>query len=155
MIHFVSQLIINNPENLIIAKPAALRPVIDALVERSQQRYKGDMWFAWAMDLPRRPRKTGYRSGSAHFHGHCQTIAEDTGNDFEDVKMYLKRRAIRRGYPMQMGKDGKIRYSLVDGLPLPQSEADASIEQENMLIEEAHQLGAELEVRLIEYEEGK
>jgi hypothetical protein len=68
----------------------------------------------------------------------------------EDVKMFLKRRAMRRGYPAQTTKDGKLRYSLVDKLPLPQSEADASVEQENWLIEEAHQLAAEEGVTLAE-----
>lgn len=140
--------------NLCLCKPADLNLLValNAAVERAMARHNG--YIGIETYEPFRPRRTGYRSGSAHFHGHCQSISDDTGNDFEDVKLYLKRRAMRRGYPAQTTKDGKIRYSLVDGLPLPQSEAKASIEQENMLIEEAHQLGAELGVTLIEYEEG-
>jgi len=126
-------------------------PALYDLLERCKSKCNG--YVALRLDTPHRPRRTGYRSGSAHFHGHCQTISEDTGNDFEDVKMALKRRAIRRGYPAQRKKDGSIRYSLIDGQPLPQSESEASIEQENMLIEEAHQLAAELDIRLVEYEE--
>ena len=132
---------------LCLVKPQALQPAIHALLEKCEALCGG--YITIRLDSPHRPRSTGPRSASAHFHGHCQTIAEDTGGDFEDVKLAIKRRAMRRGYPVRM-KNGKVVYSLVDGLPLPQSEADASVEQENMLIEEAHQTAAEMEIILVE-----
>jgi uncharacterized protein (DUF342 family) len=73
-------------------------------------------------------------------------ICNETGNDFGDVKLYVKRAAMRRGYPPKTDERGNVVYSLLDKEPLPQSEADATQEQENMLIEEAHQLAAELGV---------
>jgi len=142
---------VDNGAELHAEIPQAFRVAVQMMQERCRQHKNG--YIKLVLDVPFRPRRTGPHSGSAHFHGHCQTICADTGNDFEDVKMALKRRAMRRGYPAQTKGDGSIRYSLVDGLPLPQSERDASIEQENMLIEEAHQLAAELDIRLVEYEE--
>jgi len=116
------------------------------------QRVKGAVWELTAGKWYKK-RTTGYRSQSAHFHGHCQTICEDTGNDMNDVKLFLKRRAVRRGYPLQKTETGDIRLSIVDGEPLPQSESEADTIQEGYLIEEAHQLAAEYSVFLIEYDD--
>lgn len=99
---------------------------------------------------PKARRSTGKHSQNTHFHGHVQEIAQWTGNDFDDVKDYLKRRAIRQGYPIMMDDKGEVTVSMVDGEPLPIHERDASTEDAAILIEEAHILAAELGVTLTE-----
>jgi hypothetical protein len=99
---------------------------------------------------PKRRRSTGKHSQNSHFHGHVQEIAQATGNDFDDVKLYLKRRAIRQGYPIMMDDKGEVTCSLVDGDPLPAHERDASSEEAALLIDEAHILAAELGIVLTE-----
>lgn len=99
---------------------------------------------------PVKPKSTGAHSQNAHFNGHVAQIAEETGNDFADVKMYIKKQAMRRGYPPMFSEDGDIVFSMNDGEPIPQSEKDATSDQANMLIEEAHVLAAELGILLKE-----
>ncbi len=91
---------------------------------------------------PKKPRTTGAGSQSAHFHGHCMSIAIGTGNSFDDVKMALKIIAMDEGYP------GKV----VGTVKIPQSEADASTSDEHILIEVAHRVAAEEGIKLIETE---
>ena len=49
-------------------------------------------------EVPKR-RSTGPLSQNHHFNGHCAQVARETGNDFEDVKLGIKARAIKRGFP--------------------------------------------------------
>jgi len=100
-------------------------------------------------DLPKRPRTTGSGSQSAHFHGHVQTIAMSTGQPAEDVKKWVKQKAIDRGYPMLKDSEGNPILDIW-GFYQGISEADASVEDEIALIETAHQLAAELNITLIE-----
>lgn len=112
----------------------------------------GKYWCV-SVSKPRKPRTTGWRSQNAHYFGHIQTLCEATGNEVADVNLYLKRRAVRRGYPLQRKPNGDIRLSLADGQPLPQSESEADTVEESYLIAEVHQLAAELDVQLVEYED--
>lgn len=95
-------------------------------------------------------RTTGPFSQSHHFNGHVQQICNDTGNDFNDVKLYVKRRAFKRGLRFATKDNGEVLYSLIDLEPLPISETKMTTEQCAMCIEETHELAAELGIRLIE-----
>jgi len=95
-------------------------------------------------------RSTGPFSQSHHLNGHIQQICNDTGNDFDDVKLYVKRRAFKRGLPFATKPNGDILYSLADLEPLPISETQMTTEQCSWCIEETHELAAELGIRLIE-----
>ena len=95
------------------------------------------------VDRPRKPRTTGYRSQSAHFNGHCQQLANETGDYFDDMKMNLKRKAISKGYPTRTNSFGDL---------VPISEADASTVECAMLIDTAHEIASFLNVKLKEYE---
>lgn len=90
---------------------------------------------------PRKPRTTGDGSQSHHLNGHVQQIAAETGDEFDDVKMEIKRRAVKRGYPFRTDSFGNV---------VPQSEADCSTEECAMLIEEAHDVAAFLNIKLRE-----
>ena len=125
----------NGIEYITVKVPAEYRAALDwelSLLKTGQVYCK--------LGKPKRPRSTGAGSQSAHFHGHCMSIAIGTGNSFDDVKMALKMLAMDEGYP------GKI----VNGIQIPQSEADASVEDERILIEVAHRVAAEEGIPLIE-----
>jgi len=98
----------------------------------------------------KRLRTTGRNSQNTYINGAIQAIAEDTGNDFADVKLYIKRKAMRRGYPAKTTEDGEVVTSLIDGEPVPVSEADATVDEAKILIEEVQQLAAELGILLPE-----
>lgn len=99
---------------------------------------------------PFRPRTTGKKSQQNRINGFIRQICMWTGNDFDDVKMYCKKRAMRRGYPAKKDADGNIVVSLQDGEPIPESESKISVEEAGYLIEEIEQLAAELEISLKE-----
>jgi hypothetical protein len=75
--------------------------------------------------------------------GGISQFCQDTGNDFDDIKIFLKRRAMRRGLPPKLDDKGNIVYSKIDGEPLPMSEADMSTIQCGMVIDEMEQFFAE------------
>lgn len=100
-------------------------------------------WYDVTIALPKRTRSTGDKSQSHHFNGHCQQIAMETGNEFDAVKMWCKYKAIDMGYPFQ---------TLATGDRFPQSESIASVGDCVLLIESAHMLAADLDIRLVENE---
>jgi len=104
------------------------------------------------VEKPRKSRTTGPRSQNTHFNGHIQQICMETGNEFDDVKMYIKRMAFKRGLPIKTRPDGSPVYSLVDGLPLPISEKEMSTIECGYCIDETHALAAEYGIELWEYE---
>ena len=128
--------------------PRALKQKIMDLIKKSGKKHNG--YVCLEISTPRKPRSTGEKSQCNHFNGHVRDICEDTGNEFADVKLYLKRRAFKRGYPFMRNDAGDIVFSLNDGEPLPRSEADATIEEAATLIEEAHELAGELGIILTE-----
>lgn len=106
--------------------------------------------FDLVVSTPRKKRSTGFKSQNAHFNGHCQQISMETGQDFETVKLYVKRQAIPMGLPLKQRPDGEILYSIADGLPVPISETDMDTIQCGWCIDAAHLLAAELGIILRE-----
>lgn len=100
------------------------------------------------IQTPQRPRTVGERSQNHAINGYIQQICEETGNDFDDVKNYVKRNAFRRGYPMKRDENENIIYSLIDGQPIPESETKISTVEAGYLIDEIIQLAAELGIVL-------
>lgn len=88
-----------------------------------------------------RIRTTGPHSQNRHLNGHVQQIAQETGEDFDVVKREIKRRARKRGYPFKTSRFG---YAV------PQSEAKATVEECALLIDEAHEVAAWLNITLRE-----
>jgi hypothetical protein len=87
-----------------------------------------------------RLRSTGWKSQNHHLNSHVQQIAEETGNDFETVKVYIKTEAIARGY----------NYDILQDIVVPWSETRADTLQCSILIDGAHMLAAEYGVNLRE-----
>jgi hypothetical protein len=123
--------------------PAAYQPDYAELVRRSPD------VLTVEMSIPKKHRTTGSWSQSHHFNGHIQQIASETGNDFADLKLYVKRRAMAQGLPYLM-HDGKVVYSMIDGEPLPISESDMSTIECGWCIDACHILASELGIVLKE-----
>jgi hypothetical protein len=120
------------------------RRLIKAGVERFDDRYNV------TISTPSRKRTTGDLSQSHHLNGHIQQIAVATGNDFDDVKLYVKRRAMSMGLPYLTNENGDVVYSLIDGEPLPMSERDMTTIQCGWCIDCAHIVAADFGVTLVE-----
>lgn len=131
--------------------PEAIKPAVVQLV-KSVERLSANQ-YTITIDKPRRRRTTGRRSQNARINGHIQVIAAATGNDFDDVKMYVKQRAVSMGYPMLLDEDGNVVVSMLNGSPLGQSESDCSVEEAKILIEQIHLLAASIPVILPEHED--
>lgn len=121
-------------------------PNVINIVEKSEKNHNSYMLIE--LGLPRKPRTTGRLSQNHAINGYIQQIASETGNDFQDIKNYCKKKAIRRGYPMKRNDGGEIIVSLVDGEPIPESESNISTIEAGYLLDEIIQLAAELEIRL-------
>lgn len=126
--------------------PRIYEPAYRELVRRAPDPDRLDLVIA----IPSKKRSTGRYSQSAHFNGHVQQIAQHTGNDFEDVKIYIKRQALKRGLRFKTKPNGDIVYSLIDLSPMPISETEMTTEECAMCIEECHALAADMGIALIE-----
>ncbi|MFA5130467.1 MAG: hypothetical protein WC477_06180 [Patescibacteria group bacterium] len=98
----------------------------------------------------RRKRTTGWKSQNHRLNSHVMQIANETGQPFEDVKLFVKRRAIARGLPLMTRPNGDIVYSLTDKEPLAMSEADMDTVQCGYVIDEINILAGELGIVLRE-----
>jgi hypothetical protein len=106
-------------------------------------------FYTVKIDKPRKPRSTGEKSQNHHINGHCQQIAQHTGNDFETVKEFAKCMAVSMGYPFMEDSHGTAVRNIW-GKTRGISEADCSTEDAAILIEAIHRLAAELDVELME-----
>ena len=121
-----------------LAVPAGfLGPLVDLLQRADKQR---GGYVTLSVSLPRRPRTTGPQSQNNHAHGHAQQIAEHTGHEVDEVLVCAKARAVKRGYPVDM----------IGGVAVPWSQARISTVECGHLIDELHQIAAELDVTLRE-----
>ena len=97
-------------------------------------------------DIPPRLRTTGWKSQNHHLNGHVAQIARETGNDAYDVKVGIKARAIKRGFPPSHLVHIKGRGPI----EVFKSEAECTTSECAMLIEECHQVSDELGIVLRE-----
>lgn len=134
-------------ETLAVIAPREHKERLEKVLKIADERNGG--FITVTIENVRKPRTTGDKSQNKHFNGHVQQISAETGNDFEVIKMEIKHRAITRGYPILYDENGKIRFDLW-GRAMGISEADCSTVECGYLIEEAHQLAAELDIVLIE-----
>ena len=116
--------------------------------EACKKAFKHNVFVEVIIRPERKLRSTGDKSQSHHLNGHIQQICKETGNEFQDVKEYIKSKAVAMGYPMLM-KDGKVVVNPY-GEPRGISEADSSIEECSLLIEQAHMLASEYGIELKE-----
>ena len=104
------------------------------LYQTSKEKYNG--YFKIEINKPYPTRTTGEGSQNNKFYALVTEICKETGNDLEDIKDYLKERAIKRGYPYELNKmTGRIR---------PYSTTRVNTVEMGYLIDEAIQLCSEL-----------
>lgn len=119
--------------------PDNIRPYYNQMIEYCKERRGG--YISLVLYPPRKPRSTGKHSQNAHLNGHIQAIAEFTGEDFDNVKFHVKRKALKYGYPLTTTKLGET---------IPQSESDCSVEECAMLIKAVHEVADFLDFKLKE-----
>ena len=103
--------------------------LLSNIVKLCREKYGGYMRVK--ISPPYKRRTTGKNSQNSKWYALVQKICEATGNDIEDVKDYLKEKAIRRGYPYRVNNlNGKIR---------PYSTTEVDTVQMSYLIEETIQ----------------
>lgn len=135
-----------SPRIVSLEIPAVREAEYRALVVKAQPADRFDL----VLSTPRHKRSTGPWSQGNHLNGHVFQIANETGQDFAAVKLYVKRAAIARGLPLKQKPNGDIVCSIVDGEPVPISEADMDTVQCGWVIDELHILAAELGIVLRE-----
>jgi hypothetical protein len=86
----------------------------------------------------RRPRTTGQGSQNNCVHGYAQQIAEYTGHEVDEVVLYAKLRAVKRGYPVDM----------IGAVAVPWSQSRIDTIACGHLIDELVVIAAELDVVL-------
>lgn len=90
--------------------------------------------------VPYKSRTTGKASQNNKIWAMITDIAQETGNDIEDVENYAKERAMARGYPYKINR--------MNGRPMPLSMTEIDTVQASILIETLQQLAAELGIVL-------
>lgn len=123
-----------------IELPAGIRPTVQKYFEWIFIKKGG--FTGMKLIPPRTRRSTGKGSQNHHLNGHCQFIAMELGQPFEDVKKYVKQMAIDQGYPIAEDLDGVPMVDLW-GQSVPISEADASVEECGFAIEASHRFAVE------------
>jgi len=134
---------------------------LSLIIPESYQEYKKQLleycvekrggFISLSLSPPKRPRSTGKGSQSHHLNGHCQQIATIIGQPFEDIKKYVKQQAISMGYPILETENGDNLCDMWGNL-FGISEADSTVEQCKLLIDQVHQLADELGIKLEEGE---
>ena len=91
--------------------------------------------------VPSKPRTTGKFSQNHRINGFIQQICKSTTMDFDVMKYYFKKKAIKRGYPAKTDPEGDF---------IPDSESTINTIQAGHLIDEIEQFAAENGIHLIE-----
>ena len=93
------------------------------------------------ISAPFKARSTGEHSQNHHINGHVSQIAAYTGEDFDVVKDYAKRVAIKRGYPTRETVFGDV---------IPKSETEIDTVEAGYLIDSLHEIADFLAITLNE-----
>jgi len=112
--------------------PHYVREVYDYWTK--QQIAKGINFDKLTIKKPFKARTTGLKSQNHHANGHVQQLCIQTGWEFEVMKYYTKKLAIKMDYPFDTAPDGAV---------IPWSETRIDVEQCGYWIETLHQFAAE------------
>ena len=129
--------------------PPEFRILFECLCDEADKLRNG--YITAKFTLPRRYRSTGKNSQNTKLNGAIQQICISTGNDFGDIKKYVKQQAVSMGFPILKDESGNDKLDLwgnIQGI----SERDSSTEECALLITAVLQLAAELDIKLYEDE---
>ena len=118
----------------------AVRAMLKGLVDLCDKKYSS--YVKMEMTPPYRPRTTGKDSQNNLVWRLITLIANETGNELEDVELAAKERAVKRGYPYRVNK--------ITGQIVPASMKTISTVEASYLIDELYQIAAEYEVNVEE-----
>ena len=119
--------------------PDEYRGTFKQLIKYCNEKRGGYMRLV--LSPPFKHRTTGEKSQNHAINGFVQQIANETGEDFDVIKMHAKRMAIKRGYPVKVN---------IFGETVPLSETEIDTEQAGFLIEALHEIAAFLSITLRE-----
>lgn len=129
-----------NGKLLLSVSDFGVQSMLKWFVEFCQQKHGG---FALCeFSPPYKKRTTDVGGQNRHIWGHIQQIANETGNDVDDIEDYIKERALKRGYPYKINKMTRAIK--------PVSMTEINTVEAGYLIDELHQLAAELCITLQE-----
>ena len=117
-----------------------VRAMLKGLADLCENKYGG--YVRLEMSPPYRPRTTGENSQNNLIWRLITIIAQETGNELDDVESAVKERAIKRGYPYRVNK--------MTGRPVPASMATITTVEAGHLIDELYALAAEMEISVEE-----
>lgn len=120
------------------ASDFGVRAALKNITDLCNERYGGFMKLE--LSPPYKPRSTGKGSQNSKIWACIQQIAQETGNDIEDVEDYIKMKAVARGYPYKVSK--------LTGQVKPSSMRDINTSEASLLIEELQKLASELGIVL-------
>ena len=116
-------------------KDFGVRAMLKGLIDLCKGKYSG--FIKLEMSPPYRPRSLNQ---NAMIWGLIQQIAEETGNEIEDIEDCIKERAIKRGYPYKVNK--------LTGERKPASMTTINTVEAGYLIDEIYALAAEYGIEL-------
>jgi len=113
-------------------KNLAIRSVLGKELKKIHTRYND--YAMLNIQPPYPPRTTGEGSQNHHLNGHIMQICNETGNDYNTVKLAVKMIAVQYlNYP----------FNTVGGVIVPKRERDCNTQECGLLIEAAHMCAAE------------
>jgi hypothetical protein len=121
---------------LLVEVPESVWPSQRALLDKSAVKHNG--YLSLSVDLPHKPRSTGWKSQNHHLFGHAAQIGEELGYDRREMVYIIA--GMTNGWPMAEYK----------GVMMPRSESVISSEVASEAIEVAHRIAAENNIRLRE-----
>jgi hypothetical protein len=115
-----------------------VRSLLKNLTELCSVKHGGYMQLE--VSPPYKKRSTGDKSQNNLIWKLITIIAQETGNEIEDVEIGAKERAIKRGYPFHQNK--------FTGKPMPESMKKINTVEAGYLIDELYAIANELEIKL-------
>lgn len=115
-----------------------IRTLIKGVTDLCEQKYGG--YIQLEISPPYRKRTTGKDSQNNLIWKLITVIAQETGNEIEDVEIAAKEGAIKRGYPFHQNK--------LTGKPVPSSMANINTVEAGYLIDELYSIAGELGIRI-------
>jgi len=134
-------------DRIALIPPQEFKEKLLALYAHADKARNG--YITITIETVRKARSVGYKSQNHAINGAIRQIAEYTGEEAEKIKTFLKGKAVRRGYPYKMKSNGDYVYSVFDGKKILKSETEISSVEAGYLIEEIRQEAAELNIRLM------
>ena len=119
--------------------PDKIRPAFEGLLKYCTDKRGG--FLRVVLYPPFKHRSTGHKSMNHHINGHVQQICNETGEDFDIIKEYAKKKAVKYGYPIR---------SDIFGHDMPVSETEIDDTQAGYLVDALHEMAAFLNVILNE-----